>query len=164
MRALGWASIAGVAGLALGASIGVAAEQGEEAGDVPVAVKDIPAAVRTVADRYAGGKKLERAVIADEDGLSVYELHYAGGLEVQTTKSGDFFAREEKVPESAVPALVKERAAKLLSPGAKVSFERTLSVFYEAAARDAKGREREVLVNPAGAAFQEIAGGVREQR
>jgi hypothetical protein len=164
---VGAALVAGaVGGAVVGASLVRANELGDEEGDSPVNKADIPANVLATATRFSDGLDLERAFIADEDGVQVYELQYHKGdrrLEVQTSKAGELFATEEKVFEKAVPALVKQRAATLFEAGAKVQYERTMVVVYEAGARDENGHETEYLVNQAGAAFQEIARGVAEK-
>jgi hypothetical protein len=135
--------------------------------DKPVAKKDVPEAVLKTATLFSEGGELDKCVLADEDGLKIYELHMKKGdrkIEVQTTMSGELFATEEKVSAEAVPELVKQRAAKLFTKGEKVSYERTVVVLYEVAAKDDKGHEVEYLVNQAGAAYQEIAGGIGEEK
>ena len=140
-----------------------AAEHEEE--DTPVQKKDIPASVMATAMPFSEGGELAKASLSNEDGIAVYEIVFKKGerhIEVQTTKAGDLVAVEEKINESKVPDLVRQRAAKLFKAGAKVTWEKTTVVMYEAAVKEGS-KETEYLVNTPGAAFQEIAGGINEK-
>lgn len=149
--------------LVTGVGLVLAAEEEE---DRPVAKKDIPERVLETAKSFSDGAELDKCVLADEDGLAVYELHMKKGdrkIEVQTTKAGDLFATEEEVSADGVPELVKRRVAKLFTKGEKLSYERAVIVLYEVAAKDERGHEVEYLVNLSGAAFKELAGGIGEE-
>lgn len=150
--------------LSLAVVAGVGLVLGED-DDKQVERKDIPEAVWKTASQFSEGGELSKCSLGDEDGLKIYELVFKKDdrkIEVQTTKAGELFATEEKVDEKDVPEAVKARGAKLFKPGMKVSYERSVVVLYEAAAKDEKGKEKEYLINQAGAAFKEVAGGIFE--
>jgi C-terminal processing protease CtpA/Prc len=150
--------------IAAGARI---AAGGDEEEDAPVAEKDIPRAVLETAKRFSEDGTLQKCSKGEEDGLKLYELVMKKGdraIEVQTLPSGGLFATEEKVASRDVPDAVKKRVGTLFKDASKVTYERAVIVVYECATKDAKGKTVEFLVNQAGAAFKEVAGGVDESK
>lgn len=139
---------------------------GDEEEDAPVAERDIPRAVLETAKRFSEDGTLEKCGKGDEDGLKIYELVMKKGerrIEVQTLPSGALFATEEKVDADSIPGAVKRRVATLFKDTSKVKYERAVVVLYECSAKDEKGKSVEFLVNQAGAAYEEVAGGVDEK-
>lgn len=148
-------SIALAAGIALLAAGG----KGE---DARVARKDIPQAALDAARFLSDGGALEDCVRAEEDGLKTLQLRMRKGdrrIEVQTLPSGELFASEERVPESAVPEAVRRRVARLFGKGRALAYERAVAVLYEVAHKDSAGKETTYLVSPAGKAYREVSDG-----
>jgi uncharacterized membrane protein YkoI len=144
--------LASLGAFALGVSAKDEKERDEE--EQEVSLQQVPPAARTALLKFAGGAKITEVEREKKHGVTFYEAEWqvdGREHEAKVTADGDLMELEVEVDAKDVPAVVRRAAEKTFPGGAKLEYERKTVILYEIECK-VGGKEREVLLTPAGKA------------
>lgn len=151
----------GILCLAAVVAVGVSAARADHA-EKTVAMKDLPSAVRTAAEKAVAGGAVKRIVMENEDGQDAYsvEATIAGASKEFTFASdGSLLAEEEDVAFAKLPEAVRAAAEKYFGGSRDLRASKEIAkgvTSYEVEGKK-DGKETSVTLSAAGALLEEEA-------